>query len=202
MKELVFATHNSHKAEEIQSILEGIYRIIDLKQLGFTENVPEDKDTLEGNASMKAQYIFKIFSKDCFADDTGLEVDCLNGAPGVFSARYAEMSGDRPVNESISEANIRKLLKQMEGEKNRKARFRTAICLILDRKEHFFVGVVEGVITTEKMGEKGFGYDPVFLPDGSNLTFAEMSLAEKNIISHRARAVSGLVKFLQEDTIQ
>ena len=198
MKELVFATHNRHKAEEIQSILEGFYRIIDLKQLGFTENVPEDKDTLEGNASMKAQYIFKIFSKDCFADDTGLEVDCLNGTPGVFSARYAEMSGDRRVNESISEANIRKLLKQMEGEKSRKARFRTVICLILDRKEHFFEGVVEGVITMEKMGEKGFGYDPVFLPDGFKQTFAEMSIAEKNTISHRARAVSGLIEFLRK----
>jgi XTP/dITP diphosphohydrolase len=202
MKELVFATHNSHKAEEIQSILEGLYRIIDLKQLGFTDNVPEDKDTLEGNASVKARYIFKIFRKNCFADDTGLEVDCLNGAPGVFSARYAEMSGDRRVNESISEANIRRLLKQMEGVKNRNARFRTVICLILDRKEHFFEGVVEGVITTEKMGEKGFGYDPVFLPDGCKQTFAEMSLADKNTISHRARAVSGLVKFLREGTIQ
>ena len=202
MKELVFATHNSHKAEEIQSILERLYKIIDLKQLDFTENVPEDKDTLEGNASLKAQYIFKIFSKDCFADDTGLEVDCLNGAPGVFSARYSEMSGDRHANESISEANIRKLLRQMEGEKNRKARFRTVICLILDRKEHFFEGVVQGVITTEKMGKQGFGYDPVFLPDGCKQTFAEMSLGEKNTISHRARAVSSLVKFLQEGAIQ
>ena len=202
MKELVFATHNSHKAEEIQSILEGFYRIIDLKQLDFTENVPEDKDTLEGNASMKARYIFEIVNKDCFADDTGLEVDCLNGAPGVFSARYSEMSGDRHEDESISEANIRKLLRQMEGEGNRKARFRTVICLILDGKEHFFEGVVEGVITEEKVGEKGFGYDPVFLPDGCEQTFAEMSLAEKNTISHRARAVSGLVKFLRKSLIQ
>ena len=197
MKELVFATHNSHKAEEIQSLLEGIYAITDLRQLNHLDDVPEDRETLEGNAAMKAWHIFNIFKKDCFADDTGLEVEGLNGAPGVYSARYAEMTGDRRKEESVSSANIRKLLNRLEGETNRQARFRTVICLILDGKEYFFKGMVKGIITEQERGTEGFGYDPVFLPEGYKRTFAEMSLDEKNRISHRAEAVKGLAEFLR-----
>ena len=202
MKELVFATHNRHKAEEIQSILKWEYRILNLEQLNYHDPVPEDRDTLEGNASLKAWHVYNIFKKDCFADDTGLEVECLQGAPGVYSARYAEMTGDQLGHETASEANIRKLLKQMEGELFRKARFRTVICLVMDQKEHFFSGIVEGIIIEEKRGDKGFGYDPVFIPDGYRVTFAEMLLDMKNKISHRARAVKGLSEFLQSRSIQ
>ena len=202
MKELVFATHNRHKAEEIQSILKGNYRISDLEQLNYHDPVPEDRETLEGNASRKAWYAYDLFKKDCFADDTGLEVDCLQGAPGVYSARYAELTDNHMANETVSKANIRKLLKEMEGIANRKARFRTVICLILNLKEHIFEGIVEGTIIEEKRGIAGFGYDPVFLPDGYTATFAEMSLDEKNKISHRARAVKDLAKFLHSNSIQ
>ena len=202
MKELVFATHNRHKAEEIQSILKGSYRITDLERLNHHDPVPEDQETLEGNASRKAWYAHDLFNKDCFADDTGLEVDCLHGAPGVYSARYAELTSNRIVNETVSESNIRKLLKEMEGISIRKARFRTVICLILNLKEHLFEGIVEGTIIEGKRGAGGFGYDPVFRPDGYTATFAEMSLDEKNKISHRARAVNDLAKFLRSNSIQ
>ena len=202
MKELVFATHNRHKAEEIQSLLEGVYHINDLRKLNYHDDVPEDRDTLEGNASMKAWHIFNIFGKDCFADDTGLEVESLNGAPGVYSARYAEMSGDKMDDESASAANIRKLLNHLRGKTNRGARFRTVICLILDGKEYLFEGSVKGSIIEEKRGDEGFGYDPVFIPQGHGLTFAEMSLAEKNRISHRAMAVKALAEFLRNHTGQ
>ena len=202
MKELVFATHNRHKAIEIQNILKGTYRVLTLEELNYHDPVPEDRDTLVGNASRKAWYVYDLFKKDCFADDTGLEVDCLNGAPGVYSARYAELTSDKLVNETASEANIRKLLKQMGGRYDRKARFRTVVCLILNREEYHFEGIVEGKIIEEKRGGEGFGYDPVFIPDGYTTTFAEMSLDEKNLISHRARAVKDLAEFLESNSIQ
>ena len=198
MQELVFATHNEHKALEIQAILSHDYRVLSLDDVKFQDPVPENENSLEGNASQKAWYVHNRLGKDCFADDTGLEVECLNGAPGVYSARYADLTDDRKADEPASEANIRKLLAQMQGKTNRKARFRTIIALILEGKEYIFEGLVEGVIIEERKGSGGFGYDPVFLPSGYTDTFAEMSLEQKNIISHRALAVLKLVTFLKK----
>jgi XTP/dITP diphosphohydrolase len=197
MRELIFATHNQHKAREIQAILSDQYRVLSLGDVKFQDPVPENEDSLEGNASQKAWYIHHMLGVDCFADDTGLEVDCLNGAPGVYSARYADLTDDRKSGEPASEANIRKLLAQMRGKTNRKARFRTIISLILEGKEYTFEGMVKGVILDRRRGSGGFGYDPVFLPTGYTDTFAEMSLEQKNRISHRAIAVSKLVMFLK-----
>jgi XTP/dITP diphosphohydrolase len=199
MQELVFATHNGHKTREIQAILSQQYRILSLDDVKFHDPVPENEDSLEGNASQKARFIHQRLDRDCFADDTGLEVDCLDGAPGVYSARYADLTDDRRADETASEANIRKLLAKMRGETNRKARFRTIIALILGGEEYIFEGMVEGVILEGRRGSGGFGYDPVFLPSGCNETFAEMSLNQKNIISHRAIAVSKLVTFLKNN---
>jgi len=198
MQELVFATHNEHKALEIQAILSFDYRVLSLDDVKFQDPVPENEKNLEGNASQKAWYVHNRLGKDCFADDTGLEVECLNGAPGVYSARYAALTNDRKADEPASEANIRKLLARMQGETNRKARFRTIIALILEGKEYIFEGIVNGVIIGERKGSGGFGYDPVFLPSGYTETFAEMSLEQKNIISHRALAVLKLVTFLKK----
>jgi len=198
MQELVFATHNEHKALEIQAILSHDYRVLSLEDVKFQDPVPENENSLEGNASQKAWYVHNRLGKDCFADDTGLEVECLDGAPGVYSARYADLTNDRKTDEPASEANIRKLLAQMQGETNRKARFRTIIALILEGKEYIFEGLIEGVIVEERKGSGGFGYDPVFLPSGYTDTFAEMSLEQKNIISHRALAVLKLVTFLKK----
>jgi len=198
MQELVFATHNEHKALEIQAILPHDYRVLSLDDVKFQDLVPENENSLEGNASQKAWYVHNRLGKDCFADDTGLEVECLDGAPGVYSARYADLTNDRKTDEPASEANIRKLLAQMQGETNRKARFRTIIALILEGKEYIFEGLIEGVIVEERKGSGGFGYDPVFLPSGYTDTFAEMSLEQKNIISHRALAVLKLVTFLKK----
>ncbi|MFC2113592.1 RdgB/HAM1 family non-canonical purine NTP pyrophosphatase [Bacteroidota bacterium] len=197
MKELIFATHNKHKAIEIQAILPVHFRVLTLDQAGITEDIPEDQDTLEGNALQKARYVYKRMSVDCFADDTGLEVSALKGDPGVYSARFAEMTGERMPHEDIPAANIRKLLKLMEGVSNRSARFRTIIALIIGGEEYTFEGIVQGEIIEEMRGEKGFGYDPVFLPEGNDETFAEMSQHEKNKLSHRARAVYRLVEFLK-----
>ena len=187
--ELIFATNNLHKLTEIQSIIGESFVIKSLQQIGCTDDIPETAPTLEGNALLKAQYVYTTFGKDCFADDTGLEIEYLDGRPGVFSARYATDGHD-------FEANIDKVLKELAGIKNRKARFRTVIALILDGTVHYFEGIVNGEIITERKGIKGFGYDPVFLPDGYDKTFAEMPLDEKNKISHRARAVAKLVDFL------
>lgn len=198
MQELVFATHNEHKALEIQAILSHDYRVLSLDDVKFQDPVPENENSLEGNASQKAWYVHNKLRKDCFADDTGLEVECLDGAPGVYSARYADLTNDRKTDEPAPEANIRKLLAQMQGETNRKARFRTIIALILEDKEYIFEGLIEGVIVEERKGSGGFGYDPVFLPSGYTDTFAEMSLEQKNIISHRALAVLKLVTFLKK----
>ncbi len=191
MKTLVFATNNLHKLEEVRDILGGSFRIASLKEIGCIDDIPETADTLEGNALQKARYVKDKFGYDCFADDTGLEVEALGGAPGVFSARYAGLGHD-------SEANMRKLLKELEGKTNRQAQFRTVVALLLEGREYTFEGIVRGTILTERRGTAGFGYDPVFVPEGYAETFAEMGSEEKNRISHRARAVQKLADFLHK----
>ena len=190
MKKLVFATNNAHKLEEIRAILGNKIEILSLNDINCHADIPETADTLEGNAALKAQYIYNNYGLNCFADDTGLEVEALDGAPGVYSARYAGGEGHD------SEANMKKLLSEMKGKENRKARFRTAICLIEGGKEHLFEGIVNGEIIEERRGGEGFGYDPVFVPEGYSETFAEMGSDEKNKISHRARAVKKLCEYL------
>lgn len=189
-KKLVVATNNAHKLEEIAAILGDEMELLSLKDINCHADIPETADTLEGNARQKALYIYENYGMDCFADDTGLEVDALNGAPGVFSARYAGDGHD-------SEANMQKLLKELEGKENRNAQFRTAICLIIEGKEYLFEGIVKGKIIEEKRGGAGFGYDPIFVPEGHDQTFAELGNDIKNTISHRARAVEKLCKFLK-----
>lgn len=189
-KKLVVATNNAHKLEEIAAILGDEMELLSLKDINCHADIPETADTLEGNARQKAMYIYENYGMDCFADDTGLEVDALNGAPGVFSARYAGDGHD-------SEANMQKLLKELKGNENRKAQFRTAICLIIEGKEYLFEGIVKGKIIEEKRGGAGFGYDPIFVPEGHDQTFAELGNDIKNTISHRARAVEKLCKFLK-----
>lgn len=191
MKTLVFATNNLHKLEEVRDILGGSFRIASLKEIGCTDDIPETAGTLEGNALQKARYVKDKFGYDCFADDTGLEVEALDGAPGVFSARYAGPGHD-------SEANMQKLLKELEGKANRQAQFRTVVALILEGWEYTFEGIVRGSILAERRGTAGFGYDPVFVPEGYAETFAEMGSEEKNRISHRARAVQKLADFLHK----
>lgn len=188
-KKLVFATNNSHKLQEVSKILGDNLELVNLHDINCQEDIPETADTLEGNALLKARYIKEHYGFDCFADDTGLEVEALNNAPGVYSARYAGPGHD-------AQANMRKLLCEMEGKENRKARFRTVIALILDGKEYLFDGIINGVITAEKKGESGFGYDPIFIPDGYTQTFAELGDDIKNTISHRALAVHKLAEFL------
>lgn len=188
---LVFATNNAHKLEEIREILGEKFHIVSLKELGCQEDIPEEQDTLEGNALQKARYIRDKYKVNCFADDTGLEIEALGGEPGVYSARYAGDGHD-------SEANMRKVLDKMSGEINRRARFRTVIALLLDGQEHLFEGEVRGEILRERHGEGGFGYDPIFRPEGFTQSFAEMSLEDKNKISHRGRATEALRKFLNE----
>ncbi len=192
MKKLVFATNNAHKLEEIRAILGDKVEILSLNDIDCHADIPETADTLQGNAALKAQYIYENYGLDCFADDTGLEVEALNGAPGIYSARYAGGEGHD------SEANMKKLLSEMQDKDNRKARFRTVICLIEGGKEHFFEGIVNGSIIRERKGGAGFGYDPVFMPDGYSETFAEMGNDEKNKISHRARAVQKLCEYLNK----
>jgi XTP/dITP diphosphohydrolase len=192
MKKLVFATNNAHKLEEIRAILGDKVEILSLNDIDCHADIPETADTLQGNAALKAQYIYDNYGLDCFADDTGLEVEALNGAPGIYSARYAGGEGHD------SEANMKKLLSEMQDKDNRKARFRTVICLIEGGKEHFFEGIVNGSIIRERKGGAGFGYDPVFMPDGYSETFAEMGNDEKNKISHRARAVQKLCEYINK----
>lgn len=187
---LVFATNNQYKLKELQAILGDHFELLSLKDIGCSEEIPEDYPTLEGNARQKALYIHEKYDYPCFADDTGLEIDVLNGEPGVYSARYAGEAKD-------SQANMNKVLENLQTEDNRKARFRTVISLVLDNEEKQFEGIVEGEITREKRGDSGFGYDPIFLPDGYDKTFAEMDLSAKNEISHRARAVQKLVEYLK-----
>lgn len=186
---LIFATNNRHKLEEVQAILGTKYTLVTPADLGIMEDIPEKADTLEANASQKAHYLHERTGENCFADDTGLEVEALGGAPGVYSARYAGANRNPRENMAL-------LLKNLSGKSNRRARFRTVISLLLEDREYFFEGVVEGLITNEPHGEGGFGYDPVFVPDGYTVTFAEMSAEEKNRISHRGRAIAALTEFL------
>ncbi len=190
MNTLIFATNNQHKVEEIRKVLKKTFEITTLKEAGINIDIPEPHDSLEANASEKSNTIHQLTGKNCFSEDTGLEVEALNGEPGVKSARYA--------GEGRSfEANIEKLLVNLQNKENRKARFRTVISLILNDKEHLFEGICEGVILTEKKGEGGFGYDPVFVPTGSEKAFAQMSIEEKNRFSHRKKAMEKLIEFLQ-----
>ena len=189
-KKLVVATNNAHKLEEIAAILGDEMELLSLKDINCHADIPETADTLEGNARQKAMYIYENYGMDCFADDTGLEVDALGGEPGVRSARYATDGHD-------DEANKRLLLERMSGVENRAAQFRTAVALILEGKEYLFDGVVRGAIAAEQHGEGGFGYDPLFIPDGYDKSFAELSADEKNAISHRGRALAEVLKCIK-----
>lgn len=188
MRTLVFATNNQHKLQEVQSMIGSAFKLQTLNDIGCYDDIPETGTTFRDNASQKSTYLFDHFKVDCFSDDSGLEVDALNGDPGVYSARY---SGSRD-----SQQNLDLVLSNMEGQTNRKARFRCMISLIIEGREHFFEGVTEGTITTGEQGSDGFGYDPIFIPEGYSVTFAEMSADQKNAISHRAIAIQKLVAFL------
>lgn len=190
-KKLVFATNNAHKLEEIRAILGDKMEILSLADINCHADIPETANTLEGNAHLKSEYVYNHYGLDCFADDTGLEVEALDGAPGVYSARYAGDGHD-------SQANMQKLLKEMEEKNNRKAQFRTVISLIEKGEERRFEGVVKGEITTERRGDSGFGYDPIFQPEGFDETFAELGSEIKNKISHRAKAVEALCNYLSQ----
>ena len=187
---LVFATSNQNKANEIQSLIPNVLQILSLLDIQCTEEIPETQSTIEGNASQKAFYVYEKYHQNCFADDTGLEVESLNGKPGVLSARYAGESRD-------ANENMDKVLQELSLKENRKARYKTVISLVISGKEHQVEGIVDGVILSEKRGDSGFGYDPIFLPDGYDLSFAEMDLSTKNKISHRAKAVNKLVEYLR-----
>ncbi|MCM1348890.1 MAG: non-canonical purine NTP diphosphatase [Firmicutes bacterium] len=188
---IVFATNNPHKLREIREIMGDGWCVLSLAEIGCNEDIPETALTLSGNAEIKARYVKEHYGYDCFADDTGLHVDALDGAPGVYSARYAGPAHD-------SEANMALLLSNLEGMSNRAAHFSTVICLILGQQTKFFEGRVDGVITTGRSGASGFGYDPVFMPDGADCTFAEMSDARKNSMSHRGRAVAKLIDYISK----
>jgi len=190
MKKLVFATNNAHKLSEISKIMPEGFEIFGLKDIGCTAEIAETANTLEGNADLKAMYVYANFGLDCFADDTGLEVEALDGKPGVFSARYAGEDGN-------AEKNIDKLLKELQGKQNRKARFRTVISLMIKGEAKHFEGIVEGTIITNRKGLEGFGYDPVFVPDGYEQSFAQMPQSLKNKISHRGRATQKLLEYLK-----
>ncbi len=187
--EIVFATHNKNKLKEVAALLPNI-KLLSLDAIGCTEDIPETADTLEGNAKIKADYVSNTYGYACFADDTGLLVDALNGAPGVYSARYAGEHGN-------AKENMNLLLKNLTDKSSRNAHFKTVICLNLNNKQHFFDGTCEGEILTNKQGEKGFGYDPIFKPKGYNISFAEMDMIEKGKISHRGLAVQKLTSFLK-----
>lgn len=193
MKKIVFATNNAHKLKEIKSILKEKFEILSLNDIGYNQDIPETGDTLALNASIKSHTIYNEYGLDCFSDDTGLEVDALDGKPGVYSARYA---GE----DATYDQNVDKLLTEMDGEENRSASFSTVISLIIGGEEFFFTGKVEGEITLKRYGLDGFGYDPIFRPDGFSQTFSEMTSDLKNKISHRARATEKLVKFLSDFT--
>jgi len=190
MKKLVFATNNQHKTDEIRLALLGQYDVLNLQDIGCTADIPETADTFEGNAGLKSVYVAENFNLNCFADDSGLEVEALNNEPGVYSARY---SGSRD-----SMENIQLVLDKLKGQTNRKARFKTVISLMLNGQNHFFEGIIEGTIRETLSGSKGFGYDPIFQPNGYDITFAEMDMAEKNKISHRAIALQKMIDFLKE----
>ena len=189
-RKLVFATNNAHKLEEVAAILGDKVELLSLNDIGCHTDIPETADTLEGNALLKAQYIYNNFGINCFADDTGLEIEALNNEPGVYSARYAGENKN-------PEANMLKVLDNLREKENRKARFRTVIALILNGKEYLFEGIINGKITNSKQGSAGFGYDPIFMPEGYNETFAELGNNIKNKISHRALAINKLSDFLK-----
>lgn len=187
--DLVFASNNKNKILEIQSILDGSIKILSLEDIGCHEDIPETADTIEGNAILKADYVTKKYGYDCFADDTGLEISALNGEPGVYSARYAGEQRN-------SDDNMNKVLNGLNNVSNRKAHFKTVIALNLNGKQHLFTGIVDGSITQDKKGDQGFGYDPIFQPEGYEETFAELPLTVKNKISHRGKATQQLIDFL------
>jgi len=191
--ELVFASNNPHKVKEINSLLGISFKLLSLNDIGIFDDIPENEPELEGNALAKARFVYNASGRNVFADDTGLEIEALDGKPGVHSARFAGENKD-------SAANIKKVLELLGNNKNRKARFRTVIALIINNEEFLFEGIVEGKIINELRGSEGFGYDPVFIPDGKTLTFAEMGLEEKNSVSHRARAFEKLKEFLNNYT--
>ncbi len=191
MKKLVFATNNKHKLDEVRAVIKNQFEILSLRDVDCWDEIPETADTLEGNALMKAQYLYDKLGLDCFADDTGLEVEALDGRPGVYSARYAGAEHD-------AEMNMQKLLDELAGKTNRKARFRTVVALIEKGEISYFEGIVEGQITEQKSGNTGFGYDPIFQPDGYTQTFAELGDDIKNKISHRALAIQKLSAYLNE----
>lgn len=189
--DLIFATNNQHKVDEVRNVIGDRFSIITLKEAGIDIDIPEPHDTLDANATEKSQTIYRLTGKDCFSEDTGLETDALNGEPGVKSARYAGDGRD-------FQANIDKLLQKLERQSNRKARFRAVISLILSGKEYQFEGICEGHISEEEKGREGFGYDPVFIPDGSTRSFAEMSMEEKNRYNHRQKAMTKMIQFLNK----
>lgn len=191
IRKLIFSTNNEHKLEEVRAKIGKYYQVLSLKDLGDDTDVPETGETLEENALIKANYLWNTYGYNCIADDTGLEVEALDNAPGVYSARYA---GEH----KSSEDNVKKLLQELQGLENRNARFRTVIALILGGKKYLFEGKVEGVITESPKGTSGFGYDPVFQPNGYDKTFAELTLEDKNQISHRAKAIEELILFLRK----
>jgi XTP/dITP diphosphohydrolase len=199
VNELVFATNNKHKLEEITKLLRNDIKLLSLSDIACFDEIPENQDTLEGNAIQKARFVYDKYHKDCFADDTGLEVEGLNGRPGVFSARYSGPEDPGVSNEKRSDANIRKLIREMKDIKNKKAAFRTIICLIIKGNEFLFEGKVNGSLISIKRGSNGFGYDPIFIPSGYSITYAEMTIEEKNQISHRARAIAQLINFLNKN---
>ena len=186
---LVFSTNNKNKIKEIKSLIGSSFELLSLEEIDCNEDIPETSDTIEGNALQKAQYVYENYKYNCFADDTGLEIESLNGAPGVYSARYA---GEQ----KLADDNMNKVLSELDGAENRRAQFKTVIALIIDGREYLFEGVVQGEITSKKSGLAGFGYDPIFKPKGYNVTFSEMSMEEKNKISHRGKAVRKLINYL------
>lgn len=194
MKKIVFSTNNQNKLREVREILKGRYEVLGLNDIGFTGDIPETGTTLAENASIKSKFVYDNYGMDCFSDDTGLEIDALEGRPGVYSARYAGEDGN-------AERNIEKVMTELTNTANRSARFKTVISLLLNGKEYLFEGKVEGKIIEEKRGIDGFGYDPVFIPDGYENTFAEMTSELKNKISHRGKAVRSLVTFLNEYSV-
>ncbi len=189
--QLVFASNNKNKIKEIQLLVPNFIQILNLEDIGCFDDIPETADTIEGNAILKANYVSEKYGYNCFADDSGLEIDTLNGEPGVYSARYAGEPKD-------DNKNIEKVLKNLKDETNRKANFKTVICLNIDGQQHLFTGIINGKIIDEKIGDNGFGYDPIFVADGYQKTFAELSMEEKSTISHRGKAVRQLVAFLSD----
>lgn len=193
IKQLVFATNNQYKTEEVKTLLAGKYEVLNLKDIGCTTDIPETADSFAGNAGLKSKFVAEHFNLDCFGDDSGLEVEALHNEPGIYSARYAGQRGDA--------ANMQLVLQKMEGQENRKARFKTVISLLQGGKEFLFEGVVNGNLRETPIGTNGFGYDPIFEPDGYQQTFAEMNMEQKNEISHRAIAMRKLIAFLKEQAV-